>query len=69
MTFNRCTGPIPRRELLRAGMLAFGGGLALSELLATLYRHLGIDCLTTFPDHSGRPIHILNEGSPIRELI
>lgn len=39
------------------------------DLLATIYRHLGIDSQRTFPDLSGRPIHILNEGQPIAELI
>jgi len=39
------------------------------DILATIYRHLGIDGMATFPDFSGRPIHILNQGSPIKELI
>src|SRR5436853_1902351 len=39
------------------------------DILATIYRHLGIDCQATFPDFSGRPFHILGEGSPIKELI
>ena len=39
------------------------------DVLATVYRHLGIDFRHTFDDHSGRPIHILSEGEPIRELI
>jgi hypothetical protein len=39
------------------------------DILATIYRHLGIDSQITFPDHSGRPIHILEEGAPIRELV
>ncbi len=39
------------------------------DLLATVYRHLGIDCRRTFTDYTGRPIHILNAGEPIRELI
>lgn len=39
------------------------------DLLATVYRHLGIDPQRTFSDLSGRPIHILNEGQPIAELI
>ncbi len=39
------------------------------DLLATIYRHLGIDYRRTFNDHTGRPIHILAEGEPIRELI
>lgn len=39
------------------------------DLLATVYRHLGIDPLQTFPDYSGRPIRILDQGQPIRELL
>ncbi len=39
------------------------------DLLATVYRHLGIDCQRTFPDLAGRPIHILNDGHPIPELV
>ncbi|MEO1983132.1 MAG: DUF1501 domain-containing protein, partial [Fuerstiella sp.] len=39
------------------------------DLLATVYRHLGIDYRQTLIDYSGRPIHILGEGEPIRELI
>jgi uncharacterized protein (DUF1501 family) len=42
--------------------------LTPKDILATIYRHLGIDCTATIPDHSGRPIHILGEGSPIAEL-
>ena len=39
------------------------------DLLATVYRHLGIDPERTFPDFSGRPISILYEGKPIPELL
>ena len=39
------------------------------DLLATIYRHLGIDDSRTFTDFSGRPIHILSAGEPIRELL
>jgi hypothetical protein len=39
------------------------------DLLATVYRHLGIDYHQAFNDHSGRPVHILAEGAPIPELI
>jgi uncharacterized protein (DUF1501 family) len=42
--------------------------LTPKDLLATMYRHLGIDWRHEFKDHSGRPIPILNEGEPIREL-
>ena len=43
--------------------------LAPNDLWATVFRHLGIDPETTFPDHSGRPMAILPYGEPIRELI
>ncbi len=39
------------------------------DLLATVYRHLGIDRHHAIKDYNGRPIPILNEGEPIRELI
>jgi hypothetical protein len=39
------------------------------DLLATVYRHLGIDCRQEFKNFAGRPIAILNEGEPIRELV
>ena len=38
------------------------------DFLATLYRHLGIDLQTHFPDHAGRPTPILRSGQPIAEL-
>ena len=37
------------------------------DVLATIYRHLGIDLATQFPDASGRPVTITT-GTPIREL-
>jgi hypothetical protein len=43
--------------------------LTPQDLLATIYRHLGIDHRAEFRDFSGRPIRILPEGEPIRELI
>ncbi len=39
------------------------------DLLATIYRHLGIDQRTEFADFAGRPHPILNAGEPIRELV
>lgn len=39
------------------------------DLLATIYRHLGIDTRQTLRDLTGRPIPVLHEGLPIRELI
>ena len=42
--------------------------LTPQDLLATIYRHLGIDHRAEFPDLSGRPIRILPEGEPIQEF-
>jgi hypothetical protein len=43
--------------------------LAPQDLLATIYRHLGIDTETMIEDFSGRPVPVLPAGQPIRELI
>jgi hypothetical protein len=43
--------------------------LAPQDLLATIYRHLGIDYRATIADFAGRPQHILSSGEPIRELV
>ncbi|HVU89926.1 MAG TPA: DUF1501 domain-containing protein [Pirellulales bacterium] len=39
------------------------------NILATIYRHLGIDASQTFVDLSGRPRYVLEERRPIEELI
>lgn len=39
------------------------------DVLATVYHLLGIDHTQTFPDFAGRPIPMLPEGEPIREII
>jgi hypothetical protein len=39
-----------------------------SNVLASLYRHLGIDPARTIPDHDNRPMHILDDREPVREL-
>ncbi|MBN9122233.1 MAG: DUF1501 domain-containing protein [Planctomycetes bacterium] len=39
-----------------------------SNVLATLYGHLGIDPATTIPDHAKRPMHVLDDREPVREL-
>lgn len=40
------------------------------DVLATIYHVLGIDPKgITFPDYSGRPVHLLDNGKPIAELI
>jgi uncharacterized protein (DUF1501 family) len=38
------------------------------NLLATIYRALGIDLATTLPDYTGRPLYLLDDSQPIREL-
>ena len=40
-----------------------------SNVLASLYRHLGIDSAATIPDHSGRPLYVLDDREPVRELL
>jgi uncharacterized protein (DUF1501 family) len=39
------------------------------NVLATLYRVLEIDPQTTLNDHSGRPVYLLDDPRPIRELV
>jgi hypothetical protein len=43
--------------------------LTPSDVLATIYHVLGIDPTQTFLDHTGRPVPILDGGTPIRELL
>jgi hypothetical protein len=38
------------------------------DVLATLYRHLGVDATAQYLDHSGRPHAVLPSGTPIDEL-
>lgn len=40
-----------------------------NDLLATIYRHLGIDYRARVPDTSGRPIPLIPHGEPIAELL
>jgi hypothetical protein len=40
-----------------------------NDLLATVYRHLGIDYHHTFIDPAGRPFPLLPSGEPIAELL
>jgi uncharacterized protein (DUF1501 family) len=39
------------------------------EVFATLYHNLGIDPATTVPNHEGRPMYLLDQFEPVRELI
>ncbi|MBC7819418.1 MAG: DUF1501 domain-containing protein, partial [Planctomycetaceae bacterium] len=40
-----------------------------SDLMATVYGFLGVDQHREFLDHTGRPLPILENGEPIRELV
>lgn len=40
-----------------------------ADILATVYRVMGIDPKLSFKDHAGRPIPILDEGAPISEIV
>jgi hypothetical protein len=39
------------------------------QVLSTIYRAMGIDPAATFPNGSGRPMHILDDRSPVTELL
>jgi Protein of unknown function (DUF1501) len=40
-----------------------------ANVLSTLYAHLGIDPATTLPDHTNRPMYVLDDRAPVRELL
>jgi hypothetical protein len=44
-------------------------GVGPRDVLATVYHALGIDLETKFPDLTGRPMALLDDGKPIEELI
>jgi uncharacterized protein (DUF1501 family) len=41
----------------------------VSQVLSTLYRAIGIDPSMTFPNGSGRPMYILDDREPVKELL
>lgn len=44
--------------------------LSPEDVAATIYHHLGIDGQEiAFPDRSGRPLYLVENGEPIRELV
>lgn len=38
------------------------------DVLATIYRHVGVDTTKHYIDHAGRPVPVLPFGEPINEL-
>jgi hypothetical protein len=43
--------------------------LTVPQVLSTLYRAIGIDPAQTFVNGSGRPMHILDDREPVKELL
>ena len=39
------------------------------DVLATLYRHLGVDAEQQYLNNAGRPVSVLPSGKPIEELL
>jgi len=53
----------------RKGAHVVGQPYTPQNVLATLYRTLGIDPAATLPDHAGRPMYLLDDPKPIKELV
>jgi hypothetical protein len=43
--------------------------ITFASVFATLYHNLGLDPATTLPNRSGRPMYLLDDREPVRELI
>jgi hypothetical protein len=41
----------------------------VAQVLATIYQTLGIDPAWTFPNEQGRPMYVLDDREPVRELL
>ena len=39
------------------------------DLAATIYHHMGVPLDTTYLDPRGQPLHVVQNGKPIKELI
>jgi uncharacterized protein (DUF1501 family) len=49
---------------------SIGNPYTPQNVLATLYQFLGIDLTTTtLPDHTGRPMYLLDDCEPVKELL
>ncbi|MFN0052544.1 MAG: DUF1501 domain-containing protein [Planctomycetales bacterium] len=51
------------------GDFAIEGRISPADVLATIYRRMGIDSGTQFIKNAGRPIPITNDGAMIRDLL
>ena len=43
--------------------------LSVQNMLSTIYRQLGIDPAMTFPNNAGRPMYLLDDREPVKELL
>ncbi|GAC1304391.1 MAG: hypothetical protein NVSMB14_12160 [Isosphaeraceae bacterium] len=43
--------------------------VTFQSVFSTLYHNLGIDPATTIPNLAGRPMYLLDDREPVRELI
>jgi uncharacterized protein (DUF1501 family) len=48
---------------------AKSGNVGFQNVIATIYAHLGVDLGATLPDFTGRPQYLLDDPTPIRELV
>jgi len=55
-------------ETTADGGRAKGKPYTPANVLASLYTHLGIDPATTIRDHANRPMYVLDDREPVREL-
>lgn len=53
----------------RKGAQVIGRPYTPQNVLATLYRVLGIDPAATIPDHTGRPMHLIDDRRLVAELV
>jgi hypothetical protein len=53
----------------RDGGAAKDRPVPMQSVHATLYHHLGVDPNTAVPDRAGRPMYLLDDREPIRELL
>ena len=53
----------------RTGANVIGKPYTPQNVLATLYRVLGIDPALTLPNHQGRPMYLLDDRRPVEELV
>lgn len=51
------------------GEVAVDRPITVQQILATLYHGLGVDPATTLTSSSGRPMYLLDERTPIREMV